>query len=86
MRTFEELTSALEDIGNIIGCCRIYEELYLSRTCDSAQAVVNGLPLLYTAVLKFIIEVKGYFNMTGSSEFTALGSSSASAVPKPFCN
>ena len=70
MKTFEELTSALEDIGNIVSCCRIYEELYLSRTCDSAKAVLNALPLLYTAVLRFIIEVRGYFDMKGLSELT----------------
>ena len=70
MKTFEELTCALEDIGNIVSCCRIYEELYLSRTCDSAKAVVNALPPLYTAVLRFVIEVRGYFNMKGSSELT----------------
>ena len=70
MKTFEELTSALEDLGNIISCCRIYEGLYLSRTCDSAKAVVRALPLLYTAVLRFIIEVRGYFDMTGLSELT----------------
>ena len=70
MKTFEELTSALEDVGNIISCCRIYEELYISRTCDSAKAVVNALPLLYTAVLRFIIEVRGYFDMKGLSALT----------------
>ena len=70
MKTFEELTSALEDLGNIVSCCRIYEELYLSRTCDSAKAVVNALPLLYTAILRFIIEVRGYFDMKGLSELT----------------
>ena len=70
MKTFEKLTSALEDMGNIISCCRIYEELYLSRTCESAKAVVNALPLLYTEVLRFIIEVRGYFDMKGFSELT----------------
>ena len=70
MKTFEELTSALEDIGNIVSCCRIYEELYLSRTCDSAKAVVNTLPLLYTAVLRFIIKVRKYFDMKGLGELT----------------
>ena len=70
MKTFEELTSALEDVGNIISCCRLYEELYLSSTCDSAKAVVNALPLLYTAVLRFIIEVRGYFDMKGLSALT----------------
>ena len=70
MKTFEELTSALEDLSNIISCCRIYEELYLSRTCNSAKAVVSALPLLYTAVLRFIIEVRGYFEMKGLSELT----------------
>ena len=70
MKTFEELTSALEDVSNIVSCCRIYEELYLPHTCDSAKAVINALPLLYTAVLKFIIEVRGYFDMKGLSEPT----------------
>ena len=70
MKTFEELTSALEDIGNIVSCCRIYEELYLPRTCESAKAVVNAPPLLYTAVLRFIIQVRGYFNLKGLRELT----------------
>lgn len=29
----------LEDVGSVVGCCRIYEELNLSRTYDSAKAV-----------------------------------------------
>ena len=70
MKTFEELTSALEDIGNIVSCCRIYEELYLSRICDSSKAVVNALPPLYTAVLRFIIKVRRYFDMKGLGELT----------------
>ena len=70
MKTFEELTSALEDISNIVSCCRIYEELYLSRTCSSAKAVVNALPLLYTAILRFIIKVRRYFDMKGLGELT----------------
>ena len=70
MKTFEELTSALEDIGNIVSCCRIYEELYISHPCDSAKAVINALPPLYTAVLRFIIEVRGYFDMKGLSKLT----------------
>ena len=69
MKTFEELASALEDVGNTLGYCRIYEELYLSSVCDSGKAVVDALPFLYTAVLKIVIEVKGYFDMKGMSEF-----------------
>lgn len=64
----------MEDTGNIINCCRIYEELCLSRTGDLAEAVVNALLLLYTAVLRFILEVGGYFHRSlkgpGLSELT----------------
>ena len=74
MKTFEELTSALEDIGNIVSCCRIYEELYLSSTYDSANAVVDALPPLYTTVLRFIIEMRGYYDMKGLSELDNLRS------------
>ena len=82
MKTFEELTSALEDIGNIVSCCRIYEEFYL--TCNSAQGVVNALPLLYTDVLRFIIEVRGYFSIKGLSEPTRQSPVILSEYQSPF--
>ena len=60
MKTFEEPASVLEDVGNLIGCRRRYEELYLARTCDSAKAVA-GVTCHIHYGFKFVIEVKGIF-------------------------
>lgn len=51
MEAFEEPASVLEDVGNLIGYRRRYEEHHLARTCDSAKAVAGVLPALYTTVL-----------------------------------
>lgn len=60
MQTFEAISSALDDIAGMMGSCRIYERIHLTRRLESSKAVVQQLPVAYTAVLKFIVEAVCY--------------------------
>lgn len=60
MQKMEELLDALEEIGNLIGRCAIYETLYLGNATTAArcsEAIVN----LYVAILLYLFRAKQYY-------------------------
>lgn len=72
MEAFEKVTSFLEVIANIMGSCRIYENLYSPGNLDSTRPVMDRLRELYDAVLKFIAEANDYFSTSSGSKFTPI--------------
>lgn len=62
MQTFEGVSAALEDITGIVGSCRLYEKIHWSGEYDSAKAVVQHLPDMYTQCLRFIAKAIEYFS------------------------
>lgn len=63
----EELLDALEDIGNLIGRCAIYETLYLKNKTTVARCEVVIVDL-YSAILLYLFHAKEYYdkNTTGT--------------------
>lgn len=63
----EEVLDAVEDIGNLIGRCAIYEALYLTSQTTTArcQRVIIDL---YSAILVYLFHAKQYYdkNTTGT--------------------
>lgn len=57
----EELLDALEDIGNLIGRCAIYERLYLGNkiTAGRCKEVIIDL---YSAILLYLFHAKQYYD------------------------
>lgn len=60
MATFEIVTSILEEITDILFRCKIYEQTYSivssTRTCTSAQKLLQGLPDLCETCFIFAAE------------------------------
>lgn len=69
METFEAVTSFLEEIANLIGSCRIYENLFSPGDLESTGRAMKYLLLLYVAILEFIAEANVYFNTPSGSKF-----------------
>lgn len=69
METFEAVTSFLEEIANLIGSCRIYENLFSPGDLESTGRAMKCLLLLYVAILEFIAEANVYFNTPSGSKF-----------------
>lgn len=72
MQTFEAVSSTLEDIANIMGSCRIYEEIHSPSNLKSSKAVIDQIPRLYAACLKFMAETIIYFNTNTTSRFSRI--------------
>lgn len=71
MRTFEGVTSAMDDVAGLLGTCTIYERIY-SGKWDSARAVVEQLPRVYAHCLKFMAQAIEYFQTSTASELFSL--------------
>jgi len=71
METFEKVISFLEDVANIVGSCRIYENLFSPGDLESTGRAMRQLLLLYVAILGFIAEANIYFSTpsNGRSKF-----------------
>lgn len=72
MRTFEAVSSLMEDIVGIIASCTLYEKIYWSDDCESAKAVIHHLPGLYAHCLRFMAMAISYFQKTNLSKFHSL--------------
>lgn len=69
LQTFDGVSSALEDIAEMMGSCRTYEDLYRSSQRDSGRAVVVQLQKLYVYNLTFMAGAIDYFRTGGLSEW-----------------
>lgn len=70
----EELLDALEEIGNLIGRCALYETLYIGNQTTGARCekvIVN----LYAAILLYLFRAKQYYakNTAGTSCHSTIG-------------
>lgn len=62
MQIFEGISSGLDEIAGLMGSCKIYDRIHSSRVLDSSRAVIEQLPLVYTAMLIFTAEAISYSN------------------------
>lgn len=81
MQTFECISSTFEDIAGIMGSCRIYEKMHSLSKLESSKAVIDQIPSLYVACLKFIAEAIIYLNTGTTSEFSYVHFFSPPAAP-----
>lgn len=70
MQTFEGVSSTLENIANIMGSCRIYEEIHSPNELESSKAVTDQISQLYAVCLKFMAEAIIYWGTNTASEFS----------------
>lgn len=72
MQTFEAVSAVLENIAGVMGSCRIYEKIHWSNEhgLQSADAVVQQVPQLYTVCLKFMAEAIDFFNTKAPSKYS----------------
>lgn len=68
MQTFEAVSSALDDIADIMGSCKIYETIHRFSQLESAKAVIFHIPKLYASCLRFMADAIDYFNTDALSK------------------
>ena len=60
LKTFDHLSSSLDDIASLMCSCQRFEKIYSENPGESAQALIKKLPSVYGTCLKLIAEALIY--------------------------